>query len=66
MDLGLGQGHRDAQYAAMAALRDADGDQHRTIDPLSRLADPLVPGIEQEVWNLLIQRPLAPDGQTGV
>jgi hypothetical protein len=38
MHLSLGQGHRDAQDAAMTALRDADRHQHGTIHQLSAFA----------------------------
>ncbi len=65
MDLGLGQGNRHAQYAAMAVPGDAHGHQHGTVDQSPSLAHTLVARIENDVGRLL-QGPVVPDGEARV
>ena len=60
MDLGLGERDAHAQDRAMAFGRDADGDQHSTVDDAAAVANLFVAGVEDQVRDLA-QRPIAPD-----
>ncbi len=55
----------DAQDRALAVGRDADRDQHGTIDDAAAVADFFVAGIEDQV-RCRAQRPIAPDFQLGI
>src|SRR6266704_3317060 len=65
MHLRFAQGHADAQDGAFAVQTDAQGEEHRTVQEASALADFLVTGVNEHVGETA-QRAMAPALQFGV